>query len=241
MKKDFKLIKIYPGSPKLGFILGKFNAAGYKDNYYYLDKNTFKPNDFPDNWEEVIEKEYEILSYIFDNIIYKFINNLWQDSRTYILENAEKTDVHSVKRLSDNRIFTIGDRVKKDDFLSFIITRFEVDNIGTFTNGYRNLKDLTIVEKKPLFTTEDGVNIFEGDEVWGITKGVWKPFYRNARLGNKATTETWKYGKFSTKKIAEEYILMNKPILSILDVEKAYTAMSKRQRDKLKVLVKQTI
>jgi hypothetical protein len=109
-----------------------------------------------------------------------------------------------------------------------------------------NIDILTRTEpvKKPLFTTEDGVEIFKGDEYHSIL--INSLYYQG-----KYTSETPNYGKFtnpnscktfSTKETAEEYILMNKPCLSINDVlsmnQWNLTETKTSTTNKLKKLVK---
>lgn len=66
------------------------------------------------------------------------------------------------------------------------------------------------VVENPLFTTKDGVGIYEGDKYWASVG--FEIYYSEAREGcNFKNT-------FSTKKAAEEYVLMNKPCLSINEV-----------------------
>lgn len=68
---------------------------------------------------------------------------------------------------------------------------------------------------QPILVTHDGVEIFEGDEFWGVRD--WRVLE-----GGKAD----KYDKnlykaapvFSTRSAAEEYILNHKPVLSLNDV-----------------------
>ena len=111
--EKYKLIKEYPGSPKLGHIdsiVNKIETGYYSDN--------------PEYWEKVVELDYEILSYIHNGS-----KNIWKkDSKfeTYfhiegtfnpctkledILKYPKIYLIYSVKRLSDNEIFTIGDNV----------------------------------------------------------------------------------------------------------------------------------
>jgi len=52
--KKFKLIKTYPGSPELG---AEVDFTGFK-------QLTQQAIEYPEFWEQVVEKDYEILSYI---------------------------------------------------------------------------------------------------------------------------------------------------------------------------------
>jgi hypothetical protein len=87
-------------------------------------------------------------------------------------------------------------------------------------------KRFQIVEedKKPLFKTEDGVDIFEGTEIIFFHKeslGLTKTFLTKI-IATK--NQIWDDGddgylRFSNMESAEEYIILNKPCLSIKDVE----------------------
>lgn len=90
--KRYKLIKEYPGSPDLGWISNN-NWKGY-----------------PEFWEEVTEKDYEILLLKnkrgtiidFTNVIKPFTveelyNNQFQLNSKY---SSDEFIIHSVKRLS---------------------------------------------------------------------------------------------------------------------------------------------
>src|SRR5690606_23114725 len=133
--------------------------------------------------EEVIEKDYEILSLSFGDDIYlktgKKIKSfpyegLYNEFRVpdkngcitdREIKGTDKYDVkiHSVKRLSDGEVFTIGDNTKYGCIDNFYIKNNYLLATTVLESNGRYLKDLE-KSKKPLFTTEDGVDIFEGDE-----------------------------------------------------------------------------
>jgi len=83
-------------------------------------------------------------------------------------------------------------------------------------------KRFQIVKEKPvLFFTEDGKEIREGDEYYYVLESI-----NNCIIGKNNCT---KFGislnrkgikYFSVKEAAEEYIILNKPVLSINDVQK---------------------
>lgn len=64
------------------------------------------------------------------------------------------------------------------------------------------------MQPKPLFTTEDNVEIYEGDGFWGVDEKF--------NLNKNMTFHNFKY--FSKKEAAIEYLLINKPCLSVNDV-----------------------
>ena len=220
--KKYKLIKEYPGSPKLGYIVIESN-----NKYGNITINVIvqDPQLYPEFWEEVIEKDYEILS-IFgnENIPIKksdFINNGWN---IFLNNNLNGAKIHSVKRLSDGEIFTIGDKYKSDIIneiktIESIDLSFDKIMIRPTGYGFSELKNI-IKLKKPLFTTEDGVDMFENVIVYAVRPDytLWCPKVTYNFIGNIIND----YKIFSTEKAAEEYILMNKPCLSLNDIEKAW-------------------
>jgi hypothetical protein len=179
-------------------------------------------------WEEVVEREWKILD-------------------TMISDDLEQS-ISSVKRLSDGEIFTIGDELTEGTILRFSLSDYN-DGIYAGTNrvsgnnihSYYGLPlDKWVKYKQPLFTTEDGVNIYEGDRAYTIDPG-YKIGY-SGKLKYKPIQTV-----FSTKEAAENYIICNKPCLSFNDAwnisnnkssDNHYVIIDKR---KLKELVKSKI
>ena len=110
--KKYKLIKEYPGSPKVGDIVKGYGTDSWSEF-----------------WEEVVEKDYEILSFKQDSGIAdlwtKFHTNSWgRNVNGQCVTNPYTTEeilsnklyaIHSVKRLSDGEVFTLGDKAKTVD------------------------------------------------------------------------------------------------------------------------------
>ena len=71
--------------------------------------------------------------------------------------------------------------------------------------------------RKPILVTEDGKPQFEGDRPWYVTE---KYHLGGAAdlVNNKAYHPASNYKYFSTQEIAEQYIIENKPCLSVNDV-----------------------
>ena len=209
------LKKEYPGSPKLGNII---------DNL----ENDWIEN-YPEFWKLVVEKDYEILSVITNNN--KFIEKVYNQDAT--IEPYWK--IHSVKRLSDSIVFKVGDEVlSKTCSVPNKILSIELINnkIRLYPrNSFYNLEDIKKVKQK-LFTTEDGVDIFEGDTIYEIfpTFTIYETKWYNYYGKNGKPLKNKIY--FSTKEKAEEYILMNKPVLSLKDVANIYPGINKSHPDK---------
>ena len=188
------LKKEYPGSPKLGNII---------DNL----ENDWIEN-YPEFWKLVVEKNYEILSLVASEKHpqhkkgSKFLHN--KDYKFKNMHPTEFWDIYSVKRISDNKIFTIG-----DFYEDLIIEKMFMSVDDNILTTYKPKI------KEPIFQTEDGVDIFEGDISFGVNS--------NFKLSEiKHINKLYIYlnvKEFSTKEKAEEYILLNKPVLSYGDVQ----------------------
>jgi hypothetical protein len=131
--------------------------------------------------------------------------------------------IHSIKRLSDNETFTIGDDINLSrDFEKYKINSFLVDKdtIKVWVDDSCRFWYLenVIKTKKLLFTTEDGVDIYEGNETVSVDKNTFtiqgSILWSNTSMNHKKVLCLL----FSTKIAAEEWVLMNKPCLSINDL-----------------------
>ena len=319
----YKLIKTYPGSPKLHSIV-EVKLDGYI--HWNVNSNENNPTNYIHNssmkqyeefWEKVVEKDYEILSFInVNNKIYKlrfdghyFNDELKYNDYQYCL-NVLK--IHSIKRLSDNVVFNIGDTVQLNDMWKYDCKIKEINiynNEVSFTiqdknisSAYRkfeqfkkvkcvlfttednvevindetivywlqfksnmwfeygstpyysisvtsgNYKAFSTIEArkqwlnkkypKPLFTTKDGVDIFKDDYYYPVEKSY---YYLHEKQTNHHCTNEDKFWIFSTKEKAEEYILFNKPCLSINDVNVLKNIVFANWDKTLKDLVKSKI
>jgi len=207
----YKLIKEYPGSPKLNTILT------HKELQYC-------------NWDEyyepIVEKDYEILSLKNIDIITDLEGN---DTINILLKQG--CSIHSIKRLSDGEIFTIGDKIKgnmksEGKISLFVITPNNKINVWRSTtiipSETSELLNTIYKVKQPLFTTEDGVDIFDySDSFYWIRKDTLKLCERMTLNTSHSVFFQYEPKKelyFSTKEKAEEYILMNKPCLSINEI-----------------------
>ena len=246
--KKFRLIRKYPGSPKLGFIIN----FGDHDCDYQHD-----PSNYLEFWEEVIEKDYEILklissennpnhkkgSKILDNKDYKFKN----------MYPTEYWDIYSIKRLSDNEIFTLGDISEFGEIIGFLYD----DKLNKIFSQTKNSERSCVLQfliknKQLLFITEDGVDIFESNIYYRVTNtskvlfdkpSKYKASIMNQYINNKYPKE---HITFSTKEKAEDYILLNKPVLSLNDVSNSWVIEDfkvdgTKTFNKLKELVKTKI
>ena len=333
--KKFKLIREYPGSPKLGTELTpKTDMHVTNTNNYYWEGSWFNPSDFPEFWEEVVAPDYEVTQVLYATEIrtlsngeYRLFNDGIGFDLEYMLSNNGK--IHSVKRLSDGEVFTVGDRInigeehqicirtisminissdgtlvidhehgglnnykiggifyrikqapldyeiisyanktnlncittkrrggeRHEEFWNIRVVKrlsdgevFKVgDVIKTYQYGHNHLIESitihnridsikhgiwinydggaqhfsnTIKVKDKLLTTEDGVDIYVGDETWTLHKNSWHLSPKTTKNNNVSWFQSGEpaHWSFSNKEAAEAYMLNNKPCLSLNDI-----------------------
>ena len=248
--RKFKLIKEYPGSPKLGSIIKDTNPnngaqdAWFSDNWgevgnkgaFFISKSTC-PENYPEFWEEVKEKEYEILKFTYNKwLTFKLNSNGYyydvaKDAMCFgiRMDDFKEVCIDEVRRLSDGVKFKLGDKVQPNN-KSFkgIIEEFKTYNntILAFleTPDLEENKVWVALEllqhyKEPLFTTEDGYECGLDDVVYGVLpKGTWETrdnikihllFNDELKINHLSP---WLY--FKTKENRDEYIYENKPEFS---------------------------
>jgi hypothetical protein len=232
--KSYKLIKTYPGSPKVGTVLApKVDKENPSTNNYYWEGQRFNPNDFCEFWEEIFEKDYEIVAMeIAEGTILEFKDGLCvkrsdehsvggtADLITILKEQYHKDSIHSVKRLSDGEVFTVGDCfdaglgsrtiesiwLDSEGVLGFNHENGRISN-ARGTGVFHKAKKLQPV----LFTTEDEYNVFDGHWVYRVNKD----FTIDNAISNLACGIDNRRKYFMTYEKAKRYILLNKPAISI--------------------------
>ena len=193
------------------------------------------------DWEKVIHKDYEILSFRANTglLRIKDSNGIFQANGDAKRENTTEQyllneggwDIYSVKRLSDGEVFSIGDKINfrglygnNSEHKYDIIRGFDLKqdaNLGIlYLNG---LVGLNKIEKyrEAVFTTFDNVEIYKNQSYWGLHTKTWLLEYVDGGINydlkeNELSDST--YLTFAKKENLEEYILMNKPVLSLNDL-----------------------
>lgn len=132
--------------------------------------------------------------------------------------------IHSVRRLSDNSIWTVGDAL--NDYGT--ITEFKIQSDKWMVahtdskNGVliEDFKKSPIQEKPVLFHTIDNVAIKKGDEYWIVLEPEYNYEIVKCTCGNVGISlDRPGVHHFSTEETAKEYITINKPVLSLKDIE----------------------
>lgn len=147
----------------------------------------------------------------------------------------------SVERLSDGEVFSIGDKISAtDDIYVSIYTdgKISEEKSGVWAEQYYRAEvtgfklidghliviydsevllgqPIEFVKKRKLvFTTEDGVDIFDEDKTCWVNR-----HFEVSSMGkNRGVLPKENYKYFSSKKAAEEYVIMNKPSLCLKDI-----------------------
>ncbi|MAX51456.1 MAG: hypothetical protein CMH22_05710 [Methylophaga sp.] len=192
------------------------------------------------DWEEVVDRDYEVLNY-------------YMHTPQGISNGVPFRVVTKVKRLSDSVCFCVSDKVQQPNCKTntFTISGFKLDCNGEqmLALGGNGGISINKIEhfRECLFTTEDGVDVFEGNSCWVVSK-EYNYQIANYKINNidvfYIPAKNW---YFSTKKAAEEYVLYNKPCLSLNDVmsQTSWQAHGKQYnftwQEKLKKLVKSKI
>jgi hypothetical protein len=150
--------------------------------------------------------------------------SIYENTVCFEQYRAARTFIHSVRSLSDDEIFTVGDNVRHKELRKDggKIERFTIscDLMVCWFNGTGH--ELIHTIEKPLFTTADGKPIYKDDRAWFVDKDFKINFYDFIDMGNLAEDLKHYPGKdkyFSTQAAAEEYVINNKPSLSLKDIE----------------------
>ena len=267
MHNIFKLKQKYPSLPKdweVGMEVGLGDRnygyspchGKYSDHRKLDNSEVEKSEEF---WEEIIPKEWEILSFVNDINEYftKGVDGIFVGShdigrdyswRTdeHMLKVATKCKINSVKRLSDGVVFTLGDVAQTTGKYPHKITSIEVhqkslnreekDGIDRIWLNWE--KDaggnwLESTEKvEELHTSKDGYKINTGDKYFIVDN-----FRIREVVGGTFLKSRWDGFRFKDRENAEDWIIGNKPCLTLNDVMQRFTVRN-INCDELKELIK---
>lgn len=243
---EYKLLEVYPGLPE-DWEKGMLVEPGDLENSYAPVEYSKYPHkwilakqveNYPKFWEKVIEPDYEILSFINlrgetktkdsnGHFSWDGIEGASPCTLEYELSTKNKF-IHSVKRLSDGAVYTVGDTACLKNWADeqWVIVSIEIHNdemilFRTREGEERWWEDLHAklesVEGAPLLTTEDGHKIYQEElELYGVcTKGSWEQRMIIAR-GWVTFSDSWKV--FYSKEERDEYREENQPRYSMKQV-----------------------
>jgi hypothetical protein len=223
--------------------------ATYKDGIFKQGRFTVEIGVEPSSeyWEEILSKDYEILSFRSKELSY-YIPRIQKDG-TYLdcpinsekgsgaslewMLNEREYYIESVKRLSDGEVFHLGDicfptstpsnklPISEIWFTQSGDLRLSSDNYTMSIGGLTKYE-----EPKVLFKTLDGQEMKFGDKFYVVDTKYFKIF--EAEAGITFKTEKWIKNSYADKKFAEEWILNNKPVLSLNDLLSVWGAMENK-------------
>jgi hypothetical protein len=105
------------------------------------------------------------------------------------------------------------------------IINIKLDEVLRYTEFWEE-----VIEKKKIFTTEDGVDVFEGGLVFTVNSDWQITHFCNVQKNN------FYHKTFSTPAAAKEYVLLNKPLLSVNDVFNVFKESYTMNRIKLNLI-----
>ena len=195
-----------------GIVVERLNSD-YKGGYVYkTDKGEILPEWILQgkDWEEVKERNW-------------WVKDLYDYPCAY--------GIKSVVRLKDGEVFSVGDEIEEGVITAFIEHQSGVskEDLWCRTNPKHDCGCIIDYAKKvstkpqPLFTTEDGVDVFDRyQEVYSfLTKNDYHTeefCYGSGALVKPCFKEGSHWKHFSTREARNEYILNNKPCLSLHDL-----------------------
>ncbi len=212
---------------------GEFTYFTWKSKGYYNREESFR--EFLQSKQP--KRDWQIESFKLNGNIYTHEGGksswYWRQPKgsaqneTTLLSTAT---IESVRRLSDGEIFKIGDKINYkgeegypfwDDGDEFCkIDKFSLHNGYIFVNShYKGRPKKTISEwykapekPKPLLTTNEGYECFDPEEFLYYVASF---KVREKKAKNMLHLDN---AKFKRKDAAEEFILMNKPLISLNEI-----------------------
>ncbi len=189
-------------------IFKKYKAG--EENFCWAKRIDEQQNTIQKDWE-IVEVAYFVETYK-KSIIYK------ADKDPILLKNDK---IHSVKRLSDGQVFGVEDETNFGIIEGFYICEEEdsfcYNLMMVCFKGVKANRDISQLKKvkQPLFKTEDGILI----RVLDTFAIVELPSYNVSKsFGMEGAMKHENQIYFSTEEMAQNWVLMNKPVLSVNDV-----------------------
>ncbi len=188
-------------------------------------------------------KEWEVMAYksANGNMLYNNRGELRLDipnSPLFSQEAANQCSIHSVKRLSDGEVFTVGDETTLGPINKFVIEQGAL-LARSEKDSYEDIAYLKKA-KQPLFTPEDGKDALDGDEIYWINAiefEILTPFKLTPFAAhNHKKDDCYKY--FSTKEAAEEWVRKHKLSPTAKEFAEAAESWSKNMAEHILMMDK---
>lgn len=257
---DYKLIKEYPGSPKLGTIISMREGTNM---HFYGGLQIQSPNKFPEYWipfNSMFNLDYEIvriknpagtiITYDKGKCINR--NDGLSISCTLDLDQVLLTDptIIAVKRLSDGVVFSIGDTIEyqvcdkwppssRSKIIRFSIYEDTIDiHTDKFTSArsWCSFKGGVRIVNDFSFITQDGV------EITSPTTGYYAIYSDTLKfVEGSALLYGEKYKKyncltFSTYKAGYDYLCEHQKLFSLSEIRANFLCdLEKRVKQRVNV------
>lgn len=226
----YKLIREYKNSsdsgiminpPKLGTIV-RFHEDTFPEYYDIKTGVRYTAKEIegsPYYWVKLGDNDYKIMTYEYNNKLYnlnsfgEYVTDLNNNISDIILDLMDSHAViYRVRRLSDGQDFTIGDKLNKynatirefiydnkNDEIKVITDANSESLVASYMEWGLNMCELS---ETPMFRTVDGVEKYEGDTCWVITKPI-APTITPRTVSKKLISS--QYVIFDSKENAEKY------------------------------------
>ena len=244
--RKFKLVREYPG-----VLINEGEFITDKAGVYFPENggNGINPKhveNYPEYWEEVKEEFPKIISFrnTANDVIFHICENGFYTCCSLDYKIGTFNKEHFLKEshfeiyqvaVSEIEVFTLGDKVEiimnRPKYSKSTISRFELEANGCISVRVSEYCSVSLhdIKKAPevLFVTEDGIEIYEGDDYYFIVeedKAIIPTAWTLQRHKADANCEKFcPLGKvqFSSYKAAEKYIDENEPIYSKKQVREA--------------------
>lgn len=246
IKKEYEVITYTAGKNKfikdvLSWNKNRFYRVGYPDDGSY--DNLKEGGDYATEKLKIYS-----VKRLSDGEVFTVGDKL---DETSFIQGAKS---HPISK--DNIITRIGivKDVSNDVVSPYAKNKYKDKLFFCASNSYDNLNvslDNAKKAEKPLMLTKDGVEVFDGERVYQVST-IDRMYIIHTTTVRKEITPPPSYFKyFSTKEAAENYIMLNKPVLSLNDIaqvlhldfkslseypftEKLYSKVKKVVKDKLK-------
>lgn len=236
--KYFQLVETYPGSPELGALYSE-QPHPSKDKTAYAECGKlagvplFDLQKYPKFWRPILRKSNP--PYIV--LLFKHHSGIQERPLPHNIERLKKeAKVHSIKRVSDGTVFTVGDRIyaHRDSHIIYTIKEIELwydhevifytkeENTGYVGGSKQQGVNMGVCFQSltPLIKTEDGYEIFNENELlWDVSTENWDylgqtqaQFFAGCLKGMSDRKAFYK------KKNAKRFLLLNRPMLSVNDL-----------------------
>jgi len=150
----------------------------------------------------------------------------WEEIKGYEIWRSNGETIYAVKRLSDNEIFYLGEKVTYSERYNgpFKINKFQEKDgklyVHSESNCECNIDSLITIKKDiPILTTEDGVDIYNKEQtIYAVFFNKYTASLLAADIKAKYFNSYTTHKLFSTQEEANKYILYNQPILSLNEI-----------------------